>query len=436
MRFKGAMIAGISSGFLILALGLYLPNHSASAQPQTAECYRFKSHDLPIAAPSPEERSEIWCYRHLNEPSGATMIFQIDSQGRTTPELSFIVESDGSITHASLLQGNLSVHNVRGNFTPIPVPLTPPADAERVPMPLTPTSLSSSDSALKVLTTSHITHADISLKMSGQFEAATSPSMLPWRGYWFPYSSGRLHYGKESTLAKFDRIIEARTGTRGTAQSWESRNHYADGVPWAGHCNGWAAAAIMRKEPSKPWTDPVSGITLSVGEQKGLLIERDYCPKFAFFGHRYVGPQSEFRDIHADLFHKTVRYYLGELGKPLLVDVMAHEPVENRVISGYKMQIANVGTNSFIVTMKATIHTYDLKLTDDQGTAPSEVRTYKYQLWTDHDGNITSGAWISANPDFLWMPLAPGRECKSTNPAVTEAWVSAFDNENLPLPWK
>ncbi|MES2856751.1 MAG: hypothetical protein V4692_12845 [Bdellovibrionota bacterium] len=393
----------------------------ASAQMPATECYRLQLGDDPIADEARSEVSKIWCYRALENPRGATLIFNVDVDGHTRPELSMLVEADGTTTHGSRLGGQLSIHKLKSDWSPLPAPLTPPAGAEKVEQPITPSSAESSDKALEVFMANPSIPQDIAIRSEGVYIVSVAQDLLPWRGYWFPHKSGRMHSGSNSPMAKFDRYVAKRSGRNPGAQRWEQNRHAYSGTDWAGHCNGWAAASIMNKEPLGPWTDPLTEVKFEVIDLKGILIERDYCPEMLFFGHRYRGG-NDLGDIRAIDFHNTLTYYVGKLGKPILTDIRRDLPVENRVISGYKMNVVSVGENIYAVTADVTIHEYDSAFTNDVGMAPIKPRTYKYKIWTDAFGKVTKAQWISANPDFIWVPLAPGT-CNHQNPAVDEKWV-------------
>lgn len=418
-------------------------------------CYAFDRPDTPFANESGEAPTEVWCYRRVTRPEPGTMIFSIDGKGRATPELTFLVADAGSITHASRTADQVTVHRIQTKYNPLPVPTVPPPTAKRLPGPMSAFSIASADDVLGFLSTRPVNVADIRIRSEGMQKARVPEEAMPWRGYWFPQSSGRLHHGSESPLAKFDRFVELRTGIRPQAQAWEKRRHRYTGVKWSGHCNGWAAASILRKEPTTPWIDPFTGVTFSVLDQKGILIERDYCPRYAFFGRRTysapssaapgalpgveiseppppghdpaeaVSPTALRGDLTGEMFHNTLAYFIGQLGKPVLMDYSSGVPVENRVLSEYEMNIKSLGTNVYRVDAKLTIHEYDKEPSDQVGVAPVIHRTYSYKLWTDDNGEIERSAWLNRPPDFLWLPLAPG-ECKDGNPALTESWIEVM----------
>lgn len=419
---------------VVSASPLGISSAIAMGTPET-KCYRISSDDSPSAIEVNESRTHTWCYRQVHNPAGSRLIYHVDGKGRTQPELSFLVERDGTIVHASLKQGERTVHRLRASWNPMGIPLQPPADAVRVKTPITPMGANeSAEGALEILTSPNSAVEEIALRSGGEYNVSVAPQLMPWRGYWYPHSSGRLHHGSNSPMAKLDRMIEVRTGKKGGAQRWEANNHDYTGVNWAGHCNGWAAAAVLRKEPRQPWTDPISKVTFNVADLKGILMERDYCPITLFFGKRNRGGGSGAGDIPALDFHNLISYYVGKLGKPIQMDLMSTSPVENRVVSGYKMIVAQEQPNVFKIDATLKIHGYDSKHTDDVGEAPFFERVYRYRVWTDPTGTPIKGQWISSNPDFIWIPIAPG-SCSSGNPHVTEAVAEALGKPvNFP-PW-
>ncbi len=395
----------------------------AQAHFRPPECYRIEQKgDSPIATDNAQGSSETWCYKELEEPIGARLVYNIDEQGRMQPELSVMIEADGTLRHASLLKGKLTIHRVR-DFNPTGVPLTPPEGAERVIEPISPLSADAMEKNLSLFQEYGDVTVTVATMRPGTFATTVEPNAVPWRGYWFPHSSGRMHIDAKSPMAKYDRFLKRRTQVNPGAQKWEKQNHRYTGVNWAGHCNGWAAASVLQPEPKHPVADPFSGERFTVSDIKALWMERDYCPKLAFFGGRNRGrPTDNPSDISAREFHNVMTYFLGQLKKPVLMDYMATEPVENRVVSAYAMNVKQTGSNSFYVETTLKIHEYDKEPISEPGPAPFIERTYRYTIYTDDEGRVKSGSWHSANPDFLWVPLAEGN-CDSTNPSVESFWI-------------
>ena len=65
---------------------------------------------------------------------------------------------------------------------------------------------------------------------------------------------------------------------------------------WWGHCNGWAAAAALEREPFYPIE--ADGITFEVADLKGLLTESYYSQVSDFSGSRYYKPKEEHTEAY------------------------------------------------------------------------------------------------------------------------------------------
>jgi hypothetical protein len=410
---------------LIFTLLFLLQPVSATAD---TNCHMFDIDDSPLgAAPIRKFSKELWCYWKLPDGSG-TLIYNADSE-QAKAELSAFRSSDGTVLFASLLKGDLRVFQAF-DHSPFHVPLEEPFRVSDIPAPPQAKLADSAKDVLNFLLTSDQESILFALR-EGSYFASVPDSALPWRGYWWPYSSRRLAADRvNSPLAKYDRFAAALTGVNPGARAWELENHSSH-VRWYGHCNGWAAAAILRKEPTAARLDLRTGIRFSVSDQKGLLAEDDMCVKFRFIGRRYNGPGDDIWDIPAHVFHKTIEEQIGFLRKPLLMDHDRQEQVWNVVVSGYRMTIKNKGPNQWHVTTELNTHPFDNQMSDAQGPAPLKVRVYRYELTTDSRGAVVNGRWLSLNPDFLWVPLSP-HTCEGSNEKLDPALVDLILNQ-LPL---
>lgn len=400
--------------FVVIIASLYSAHAFADSNPT---CYSFTVSEGPEADAAIVENKETWCYQQLSSPAGTLFVFNADTD-KVIPELSFTIDPDGVMTHTSVKRGIRSVHKVLvKEFNPFSIPYNEPKKMQPlVPQFLDKELTSSANEALRVLSTSDAKLEKLDTLEMDIGEITEESDIKPWRGYWWAYNGRRLSNGSNSPMAKYDRFVKARTGSNPGSQSWENSRHRYHGINWEGHCNGWAASSVLRAEPATSKFDEQSGVTFSVTDQKGLLAETDYCVKIAFFGSRYRGRNSNARDIGAALFHKTLRYYIGTLKKPIAVDYKQLGPVDNHVISGYTMTITKTGTNSYAVTAKVRIHKYDKAPSQTPGEAPLYTRTYSYRLTEASDGSLT-GSWTSTNPDFLWVPLA-SVDCNNNNPRI------------------
>ena len=401
----------------------FLFSLSTSALAADTQCFKFDIVDSPEMAVSlTGSHVERWCYQSLPNPIGAYFVFNAD-EPTVRPELSFVIETDGRMTHGSMLAGQLTVHQLDArSFNPFSVPLKPPHAVTALGNIMDSGLSESATEVLRQLNDEAQPTSSLALE-EGEFTVSVPASVLPWRGYWWPYNNAPLYGSSSSPLAKFDRFVKARTGTNPGAQAWERSRHRFKGIFWEGHCNGWAASAILRAQPMTSKYDATSNTTFSVPDQKGILAEKDYCANVAFFGRRYRGNSGDDkRDIYPHVFHRAITYYLGQLGKPVAMDYHRDISVDNHIASGYKMTIKKTGEGVYDVKTVLAMHKYDGSRHTKPGVAPRYTRTYRYKLLTDASGNITGGSWSSGNPDFLWVPLSP-TSCSTNNPRVTESSV-------------
>lgn len=404
-------------GMVVVGTLTAMRSPAAGAAADGTACYRFASSSpaARLEEGAEDARSELWCYRDYNGPLRGKFVFNADGDS-VRPELAFWLDSEGIITHGSLSAGEVSVHRVRAaEYVPYPVPIEAPRSL-RALAPPPELSVSAAETLDYLLREAPARVEELSPAAA---PLAASANYLPWRGYWWPTRGLPL----AGPMGRYDRFVVSRGGADPGSVAWEGSHHYYRGISWEGHCNGWAAASVLRSEPPFARRDPQSGIAFSVSDQKGLLSELDYCARAAFFGTRYDG-SNDIRDIDPVPFHQTLIYYIGNLHKPIVMDYDRRIPVDNHVVTGYSMNIKQTGRRTYSVTTSIAIHGYDTSIVEEPGSAPAYTRVYRYTLRTDSDGNLRSGQWKSQNPDFLWVPLGPGR-CSYGNPGLTEEGVAA-----------
>lgn len=118
-----------------------------------------------------------------------------------------------------------------------------------------------------------IVPADARLVQRSPYEVGQS-SRIPWSGWWWPahIAGGDPQLWQPGgPYDKFDRYVQSLGRPDPGVAAWERENMRFEkpDEDWAGHCNGWAAAALLEPEPTEPVTR--NGITFSIGDQKGLL---------------------------------------------------------------------------------------------------------------------------------------------------------------------
>lgn len=123
---------------------------------------------------------------------------------------------------------------------------------------------------------------------------------------------------------------------------WEVLNSYnPGGESWWGHCNGWAAAAILTNEPREPVEFDAGGhqIEFTTADIKGLLTESHYGVFSQFYGSRYNDEEDDVTDLTPKAFHQIISFFIGDLGVPLVFDTTATEAVWNFPAYGYEMKV-------------------------------------------------------------------------------------------------
>lgn len=103
------------------------------------------------------------------------------------------------------------------------------------------------------------------------------------------------------------------------------------GGSWWGHCNGWAAAAILNFEPREPLSVSAGGIDIeyTTADLKGLLTETHYSTSSQFYGSRYYKEGDDIADLTPKAFHQIIQFYLRDQRVPLVFDTTADAPVWN-----------------------------------------------------------------------------------------------------------
>ncbi len=156
-----------------------------------------------------------------------------------------------------------------------------------------------------------------------------------------------------SPLDKFAMLQTVEGHLHGTnpwfGPAWEILNHWSPaGSGWWGHCNGWAAAAILTDEPRATHNVEFGNgddVDLNVGDMKGLLSETYYGTMSNFFGARYNGDDGE--DI-SDLSPKAVLQlldtYIGKRGVPFVFDVTAGDQVWNYPAYEYDLTLTETSS--------------------------------------------------------------------------------------------
>lgn len=250
-------------------------------------------------------------------------------------------------------------------------------------------------------------------------------STIPWSGWWWPfYDKSPPHlYDPGGPMDKYDRVSLARGQPNPGAMAWERKNHYTDKKEenWFGHCNGWAAAAVLEAKPRS--SKEVAGIKFEINDIMGLLSEWHWWDAaLAFYGSRYYGEGDNIHDIFPHEFHHLIINYIGEQGLPIIMDIRGgtiekEDPqVWNYPAYRYQLAYRPDGEDKEKVHVHCRVWFSDFTL---PSSLSQKTFTEDYYYWIKGDKRRpTSGQWETAreggwgvsgdsresHPDFLWYP--------------------------------
>lgn len=237
-------------------------------------------------------------------------------------------------------------------------------------------------------------------------EAQVEPQ--PWSGWWWPASEG---YGPTlfslgGPLDKYDRYVGLVTGGQPATREWERAHVYFSGINWAGHCNGFAAAALLEPEPTEPVE--VLGITFSVADLKGLLV--DY-----HFGDSAAWSFGDEQEVDPADFHRMLLDWVGTTGKGL---VLTFEPSPGEVWSypayRFESEWSPDSDEADVWHVKTTVWMADMDVPPNfVGTRPFPGplgKIFEYTLRGD-PRDPSDGSWSGrsrsgrfSHPARIWYP--------------------------------
>jgi hypothetical protein len=317
-----------------------------------------------------------------------------------------------------------------------------------------------------------------------------TPERVPYVGGWYPQSKGGTNVRMRglSPLEKYDAVFNANT--TGKAADWERKNHTVDpndkSSAWAGHCNGFSAAATRHTEPKK---EVPRGSNIFYPEDiKALMAEIHMGAKFYFLGGNRCGliesgsllpPGSRqdpttmglCDDVNPGTFHVAIANWIGIQKYPIIADINGKEQVwnyphwkytvdsrsvtrseANKIITGsaddsYRFNPDAKQFRSVALTVTRTEAVTNEIMTSQVAAAQRyKQQTYYYILEMNDAGEIIGGEWVSDSqrnhPDFIWVALEtlPGDGSKyGSNPhldpkEVLKLWAESVgvDPSNPP----
>jgi hypothetical protein len=257
--------------------------------------------------------------------------------------------------------------------------------------------------------------------LSQQPILSREPSKMPWSGSWWP--TGRFPPPMATAggpLDKFDRYIAGLGLPPLGARSWEAINHYKPGCPWCGHCNGWAAAAILEPEPTGPVR--VGMIDFTVGDLKGLLTEVHYTDAYDLIeGARDIVTGTRDDELKAIVFHRVLLDWVMN-GEPVIMDMTKKPMVLNHPVYRCQMTSRPDPIDPQKTHVTATLWFVSARVSPDYvGTMGSQTG---YQYWITGDfQNPSDGDWegnsLDNHPGSIWRPAYVSYDPRrNPNPAL------------------
>lgn len=264
-----------------------------------------------------------------------------------------------------------------------------------------------------------------------------------WSGYWWPMFTSedrpayRHLYDDDGPLDKYDQFCVALGLANPRSKEFERWRYWSDTrmeqatgyrAFWWGHCNGWAAAAVLEPEPRRP--QALRELLFSVGDQKGLLTVCHNGDPVDLI--RKLGPN----DAH--LFHAMVLQSIGKDRRGLILDTKldpvapkTSQPVRevwNYPAYRYECAYSEAGPDTCDVTMQLWFADDGVD-PDFVGTQnwpePGQPKIYSYRITGDR-ANPRSGSWTGAStnehPDLMWrpQPLAVQNAAEERDPGSSQ----------------
>jgi hypothetical protein len=257
--------------------------------------------------------------------------------------------------------------------------------------------------------------------LSQQPISSREPSKVPWSGWW--WSTGKFPPPMAAAggpLDKFDRYIAGLGLPPPGARSWEAINHYKPGCPWCGHCHGWAAAAILEPEPTRPVRAGM--IDFTVGDLKGLLTEAHYTDAYDLIeGTRDIVTGTRDDELKASVFHRVLLDWVMN-GEPVIMDMTKKPMVLNHPVYKCQMTSRPDPSDPQKTHVTTTLWYVSAKVSPDYVGTMGFQAAYQYWIRGDFqnpsDGNWEGNSLID-HPGLIWRPAYVSYDSRrNPNPAV------------------
>ena len=209
--------------------------------------------------------------------------------------------------------------------------------------------------------------------------ATYEATYLPWSGYWWPFSEGKLARkigSKYSPLQKYDFVVNGNY--YGGVYAEGLRRYYdTDALHWYGMCFNWACSSILEDEPVKKgiFQDEI----FTIHDKKGLLAA-------AYDGALYTRSSVE----EPENFHAALENFIREQKVPVVMNLHYNNEFWAYPIYKYDMVYSEVGdTRTYTVTIYYANDAVDSNFIGIDVVS----KTYEYYLKLDGD-IITESGWL------------------------------------------
>ena len=171
---------------------------------------------------------------------------------------------------------------------------------------------------------------------------------------WKSTDEGKEYEEINEKIEEAEAALDELRPTIDTATEYEIWKHGAAqyGVQsWWGHCNAWAAAAVMEPEPRHSTT--VDGIEFTAGDVKALLTEAWMELQSSFYGARNDFHEDEesrdtidYQDVTPAAFHIFFADQVGNHDKSFVIDRYTGDQVWNQPVKAYRssFEVLNDGS--------------------------------------------------------------------------------------------
>jgi hypothetical protein len=251
---------------------------------------------------------------------------------------------------------------------------------------------------------------------------ATDSGQVPsawkvWSCWYWPYHDDYNPnlYDDNEAMHRYDYFVYLAGGTSYYSQWWEYNNHGMpqNPDPWWGHCHAWAGASVWEDQPTK--TRKLEGVTFSIRDRKGLIIEAYFnCAN----GNNYElyandpSPGLFWRYLRKEIKGVTALNPMHGHGMGFVGELYYGDEVWNYPI--YKYSVSYKGTASNLYgTMKVYVAGDSKPSYADSKSLYYQTFTYQFQgVRLDSTGNpMDSGTWTGSGPysrpDAIWRPEYP-----------------------------